>query len=171
LEGVFKDSKSLTEVVELAKNSGYVVTIRIVAAHERYSVWGINRRYEKEKIVGGHGRYVPMEYHDECYRKLLDSVEGVERQKIADHIEVYDRSGNLLYSNELVNSDWKEAPKARVAIEEERNRKLTDKERDEYIGSWPRVFEYMKKRGASSAEIGSVHAIAERFIQELKEST
>ena len=171
LEGVFKDTKGLTELVESAKKSGYVVAIRIVAAHERYSVWGINRRYEKEKIVRGHGRYVPIEYHDECYRKLLDSVEGVELQKLADHIEVYDRSGSLLYSNELVNGDWKEAPKARAAIEKERNRKLNDKERDEYIGSWPRVFEYMQKRGASSAEIGSVNALAERFIQELKEAT
>jgi predicted ABC-type ATPase len=169
LEGVFKDSKNLIELVELAKNSGYEATIRIVAAHERYSVWGINRRYEKERIVRGHGRYVPIEYHDECYQKLLDSVEGVEGQKVADRIQVYDRSGTLLYSNELVNGDWKEAPKARAAIEEERNRKLTDQECDEYIVSWPRIFEYMQKRGASSQETENVIAIAKRFIQELKE--
>ena len=58
LEGVFKDSKSLIEVVQSAKKNGYEVVVRIVAAHERYSVWGINRRYEKEKIVRGHGRHV-----------------------------------------------------------------------------------------------------------------
>lgn len=171
LEGVFKDSNSLAELVDSAKKSGYMVRIRIVAAHERFSVWGINRRYEKEKIVRGHGRYVPMEYHDECYRKLLDSVEAVERQKIADHIEVYDRSGNLLYSNELINGDWKEAPEARAAIEKERSRKLSDKEREEYIGSWPRVFEYMQKRGAPQEEIEGVKALAARFVQELNEIT
>ncbi|HEY9777203.1 MAG TPA: zeta toxin family protein [Planktothrix sp.] len=170
LEGVFKDSHSLTELVKLAKGSGYSVTIRIVAAHERYSVWGINRRYEKEKIVRGHGRYVPIEYHDECYRKLLDSVEAVEQQTMADRIEVYNRSGHQLYSNELVNDDWKLSPNAKQAIDEERNRKLTDKECDEYIGSWPRVFEYMHDRGASSAEIEKVNALADRFIQELKSS-
>jgi predicted ABC-type ATPase len=169
LEGVFKDTKNLIELVELGKKNGYEITIRVVAAHERYSIWGINRRYEKEKIVRGHGRYVPIEYHDESYRNLSDSLEAVEAQKVADGIEVYNRSGTLLYSNKLVDGDWKHPAKARSAIEDERNRKLTDKERDEYIGSWSRVFEYMHKRGASSADIESVNAVAERFIQELKD--
>jgi hypothetical protein len=92
-------------------------------------------------------------------------------QKLSSLIEVYDRNGTMLYSNGLHDGDWKDAPKAVAAVEQERNRKLTDDERRQYIDSWPRVFEYLHKRGASSAEIGSVNTLAERFIQELKDST
>ena len=168
LEGVFKDSKSLTDVVEFAKTNGYDVIIRIVAAHERYSVWGINRRYEKEKIVRGHGRYVPIEYHDECYRKLLDTVDLAEQQKLSDQLEVFDRNGALLYANMLVDGDWKDEPKAKASIEKERNRELTLEERAQYIESWQRVFEYMQERGASSEEFARVKELSERLIQELK---
>jgi predicted ABC-type ATPase len=86
LEGVFKDGQSLMDAVATGKKAGYTVVIRIVAAHQRYSVWGIHRRYEKEKVTRGHGRFVPIEYHDECYNKLLDSVNAVEGQKAADRI-------------------------------------------------------------------------------------
>lgn len=170
LEGVFKDGQGLAEIVELAKKHGYEVIIRIAATHERYSAWGINRRYEKEKIVRGHGRFVPIEYHDECYRKLLSSVELVEQQKRADAIEVYDRNGTKLYSNVVVNGEWKEKPRAAAAIDKERNRSLTEKEQSQYIESWQRVFEYMQNRSASSEEMNAVKALAARFIKELKES-
>lgn len=117
LEGVFKDSKALMEVVESAKNAGYTVVLRVVAVHQRYSVWGINLRYEYEKKSRGHGRYVPIAYHDECYQKLVDSVGAAEHQKLVDLIEVYDRNGLMLYSNEIHEGDWKDAPEAVAAVE------------------------------------------------------
>lgn len=165
LEGVFKDSKSLLEVVESAKKNGYEVILRIVAVHERYSVWGINRRYEKEKIVRGHGRFVPIEYHNECYAKLLDSVDSVEQQKLADLIQVYDRDGHCLYSNSLDNGDWKDAAEARDCIEKERNKKLSETEQHQYKESWQRVFEYMESRRAAPEEISAVKALAERLYR------
>jgi predicted ABC-type ATPase len=171
LEGVFKDSKNLLDVIELAKTAGYTVVLRVVAAHQRYSVWGINLRYEGEKNSREHGRYVPIEYHDECYQKLLDSVAAAEEQKLVDLIEGYDRNGTKFYSNNLTNGDWKETPNAVTAIEQERNRKQTSEERRSYIDSWPRVLEYMYKRGASSAEIENAKTLAARFIQELEDST
>lgn len=167
MEGVFKDKEGLLQTIELAKRNGYTVTVRVVAAHERFSVWGINRRYEKEKITRGHGRYVPIEYHDQCYRLILDSVDAIEHQRIAKCIEVYDRHGALVYSNEQLNGKWKDPPSARAKIEAERDRKLTDKEKKEYIESWPRVFEYMRRRRASLQEIDAVTAAAQSFIRDL----
>ncbi len=170
LEGVFKDSKSLLEVIELAKHAGYMVVLRVVASHERFSVWGIKLRYEGEKKSRGHGRYVPIEYHNECYQSLLDSIAAAERQKVADSINVYDRNGAMLYSNTLHNGDWKDAPKAVAAVEQGRDRKLTKVEQRQYKESWSKVFEYMHQRGACSDEIDRVKELAERFLMELEDT-
>jgi hypothetical protein len=90
-------------------------------------------------------------------------------KKLQIEFEVYDRSGSLLYSNEVNGGEWKEAPGAVAAIQLERNRKLSTKERELYIDSWRRVFEYMQKRRAENKEIERVKALAERFIHELRQ--
>lgn len=117
LEGVFKDGQGLASVVEMLRKNGYEVTVRIVAVHERFSVWGINRRYEKEKIVRGHGRYVPIQYHDDCYRKILDTVSLLEDNRLVDRLEIYNRNGECLYTNTVSGKEWAEPAGARIAIE------------------------------------------------------
>lgn len=72
-----------------------------------------------------------------------------------------------MYSNEQLNGKWKDPPSARAKIEAESDRKLTDKEKKEYIESWPRVFEYMRRRRASLQEIDAVTAAAQSFIRDL----
>jgi predicted ABC-type ATPase len=167
LEGVFKDGKDLALVVQMLKKNGYEVTFRIVAVHERYSVWGLHKRYEKERLVRGHGRYVTLEYHNECYHKLLDTVDLVERQGAADLIEVYNRDGQRLYPRPVVGGERKQFKSARAAIENERERKVTEEERARYKQSWERVFEYMEKRGAPPEEFERLNALADGFINEV----
>ena len=53
LEGVFKNSKKLLDIAELARKHGYEVSFSVVAVNKRFSIWGIHKRYEKEKLAKG----------------------------------------------------------------------------------------------------------------------
>lgn len=165
LEGVFKDGPKLLGIIERAREAGFEVIVRVVAAHERFSVWGIHERYEQEKITRGHGRFVPLKYHDACYEKVLDSCESVENQKLVDKIEVYNRDGECLYANGTA-FEWTHPPAVRAAIEKERSRKLTNEQRSRYQESWDRVVELMENRRAPKSEIEAVKELGERFIKE-----
>ncbi|MCW5824598.1 MAG: zeta toxin family protein [Cyanobacteria bacterium TGS_CYA1] len=170
LEGVFKNSEQLTKIIQKMKDHGYDVTVRFVAVHERYSFWGIHKRYEKEKIVRGHGRFVPMEYHQECYQQLPNSAEKVEQQGMANRVEVFSRNGTQLFSNIMTDGKWSKSIGARAAIEAERNRKLEQSELDEYTESWNRVFEYMKDRKAPSKEIHEIKKMVSQLISQVDRS-
>lgn len=43
LEGVLKDGEKLFSITKKLKENGYEVVIRILAVHERFSLWGIHK--------------------------------------------------------------------------------------------------------------------------------
>lgn len=90
-------------------------------------------------------------------------LESLEHERISQWTDAY--------SNEIHEGDWKDAPEAVAAVEQGRNRKLTDDERRQYKESWTRVFEYLHQRGASGDEDDRVRALAERFIKEMEETS
>lgn len=149
------------------KDQGYEVIVRFVAVHERYSIWGIHKRYEKEKIVRGHGRFVPMEYHQECFQQLPITAEIVEQQGLVNRIEVYSRNGAKLFSNVMTDGNWSKPVGARASIEGERDRRLEESEIDEYKESWNRVFEYMEDRKAPSKEIDEIKEMLQQLINQV----
>lgn len=151
------------------KNHGYEVIVRFVAVHERYSIWGIHKRYEKEKIVRGHGRFVPMDYPQECYQQLPNTAETVEQQGKANRVEVFSRNGEKLFENAMTNGKWSKPVGARATIEGERRRKLGKKELEEYNESWNRVFEYMEDRSAPPEEIEEIRKMVQQLINQVDE--
>lgn len=164
LEGVFKDGEKLANIVEQLKSNGYTVTVRFLAVHERHSIWGIHERYEREKIERGHGRFVPKEYHDECYSGLPNSVNILEKQSQCDLIEVFRRDGETNYSNSLSDKKWASEPLGCDFIAKGRAVALSEDDRNEYIAAWERVFEYMEARNAPPGELEAVKALAKSFM-------
>jgi len=146
LEGVFKDGKDLASVIEMLKKSGYEVTFRIVAAHERYSVWGIHKRYEKE-ITSFSTRW---------------TVSNAKEQRIASRYTIVMDSG-------FTRARWRVSGNTlRVQGQQSsRERKVTEEERALYKESWERVFEYMEKRGVPLEEFERVKALADGFSKEV----
>lgn len=136
----------------------------MVAVHERYSLWGIHKRYEKEKIAKKWGRFVPLDYHNDCYQKLPETVALIEQQKVVDKIEVYTRDAACLLSNQREGDRWIKSENAKTVLEHERARKLSEHEIKEYKDSWDRVFEYMKKRGAKEDELTAARELARELI-------
>jgi hypothetical protein len=171
VEGVFKDSAGLASVIESLKASGYEVTIRLVAVHERHSLLGISSRYEQEKIVRWHGRYVPVDYHNECYQRILQTIDLLESQRLVDRLEIYNRNGDLLYSNLVTNGEWKDPPEGSSAMRRGRDCGLSAKERLEYRESWHSVMALMYKRRASQDEVTQTKALADGLCKAVEEDT
>jgi hypothetical protein len=164
LEGVLKDSTKLLSTIAKLKEAGYEVIVRLIAAHERFSKWGIHKRYEGEKKIRLHGRFVPLQYHDQCYEALPHSATAVEEQGIADLIEIFTRDGNLIYSNENKAGIWKEKPNAASVILDERSTTLAGEKLKEYVNGWMSVIDDMRERGASHNELDAVITLAKRLI-------
>jgi hypothetical protein len=101
LERVFKDAQKLRGILQRLRAEGYVIKFCVVAVHERYSVWGIHERYERERVERGHGRFVPIDYHTECYQRLLDSVDMIEAESAVDRLEIFNRGGVLIMEHDF----------------------------------------------------------------------
>jgi predicted ABC-type ATPase len=153
VEGVFKDAQGLAEIVKQLRDAGYRVIFRLVAVHARHSILGISSRYEQEKLVRGHGRFVPLSYHNDCYEKILETLNLVESLKLMEQLDIYNRSGELLYSNNVVDGKWQSLPDALNAMTVGRDQELSEIKKAEYRNNWHTVIESMYNRNASSGEI------------------
>ncbi|MBX9690970.1 MAG: zeta toxin family protein [Cyanobacteria bacterium] len=73
------------------KKAGYQITAKVVACHERVSTIGIFMRYESQKAQKGFGRFSDLVSHDDGYKGMPKTLEHIERTKLVDRIEVFDR--------------------------------------------------------------------------------
>ena len=162
MEGVLKDPNKIARIAEMAEGKGYRVIVRFLAVHERDSLSGIHERYEMEKRTRKHGRFVPIEYHDACYAKLLETIEALEERKSADIIEVFSREGELLYRNEQENGQWKEPVAGRQKLENGRSRKLTRSEMEQWEQGWQRVIDMVNERSATPQELDDIETLRAR---------
>lgn len=166
-ETTMRESGPLSKTLAALKEAGYQIEAKIVACHERMSTTGIFMRYETQKAEKGSGRFTEMESHDAGYEGMPKTLEHIESNKLADKIEVYDRSSNRLYVNELQNGEWKEKPKAVEIVVAERSRQPTSSEKQQFQSDWQRINKYMEKRLASVREFKLVRTIYEKFNREL----
>ena len=167
-EGTLQNTQGTLERLQDLKDHGYLVTIQIVASHERFSTLGIYERYERGKIEHGHGRYVPQEFHDRSYRAIPETVRAIEEHNAADRIQIFDRSGNCIHDNAFEHGRWSN-PGSTEALENERAREPTRDQLDLNLREWQeRVLQPMRDRLAPLHEITQVTAIADRYGQELE---
>jgi hypothetical protein len=62
---------------------------------------GIFRRYEEQKAAKGYGRWSELSSHDAGYEGMPKTVEYIEKHGLVDRLEVFSRSGDLLYTNDF----------------------------------------------------------------------
>lgn len=167
-EGVFKDASKLLAAIAELRQAGYVVIVRFVAVHRRHSLLGIHHRYEEEKVNRGHGRYVPVDYHDLCYDKILDTAHEVEKQQLVDAIEILDRDGQVLYVNGS-RLGWADPLGAKLKLIHHRDVRLTEEQINYYAESWEPVFERMRERRAPADEQKQVKDLSQSLIEEARQ--
>ncbi|ATS24168.1 hypothetical protein PK69_20180 [Xanthomonas phaseoli pv. phaseoli] len=162
-EGTMRESGPITDTMRRLKAAGYYVVARVIAANERDSMAGIHRRYEEQKAAKGFGRWSNVQAHDDAYKGMPATLEYIERHKLADRVQVYDRKGNVLYDNELHGNEWKRQPVARAAIEAERERPPTPEERRQHEAEWTTILAMMAARRADEREIERVRDVARQY--------
>lgn len=165
-EGTMRVRDAISATMSRLRSEGYHVTARVVAAHERQSVAGIFSRYEAQKKESGHGRMAPLPIHDQAYIGMLDTIDNIEVNCLADRIQVFNRSGNVIYDAKLLGGVW-DNPGAMAAIEQERNRIPTILEARALLADWKNIIILMKERGASKEELSVAREVASNHISNI----
>lgn len=132
IEGTMRDGDKVAATMESLRAAGYKIDARALAVSSRLSEQGILQRYENQKADRGAGRMTAPEAHRAAYDGMLETIERIERDKLADRVTVYRRGAEAIYSNELQAGEWAHEPQARAAVQAERNRPMTQQERIEY---------------------------------------
>ena len=151
-ESTRREAGPISETMERLREEGYNLTAKVVATHERMSTTGIYMRYETQISVKGYGRFTPQASHDAGYQGMPVTVSHIEKEKLVDCLEVYDRAGELLSRNELKDGNWQKEPEAVQVIEAERDREPTEKEIQALRSDWQRIYDLMDERKAPAKD-------------------
>jgi predicted ABC-type ATPase len=165
-EGTMRESGAITNTMKRLMDSGYSVTARVMAVHARQSVAGVFQRFESQKEDNGHGRMAPLSVHDQAYQGLLETVRYIEDNKLANKIQIYNRSGDVIHEAKLVDGNW-DIPGADKAISAHRAIVPTIEQCRDYMDDWADTFSRMKRRNASEEEINYTRDVAAPFLSEL----
>ncbi len=167
-ESTMREAGPISKTMKLLRESGYRLTARVVATHERYSITGIFRRYEEQKAAKGYGRWSELSSHDAGYVGMPETVEYIEKQGLVDRLEVYTRSGDLLCANDYVNGKWQKSASALEAIMAERHRTPTESEMANFQSDWKRVFGLLEYRNAPLRDLERARSVFDRLEFVLK---
>lgn len=162
-EGTMREAGPITDTMRRLKDDGYHVVARVIAANENDSMAGIHRRYEEQRAAKGFGRWSNVQAHNDAYKGMPATVEFIERNKLADKVEVYDRKSRVIYENELNGGEWQRQPTARAAIEAERERPRTPEERRQHEAEWSTILAMMAARRADGREIEMVRDVSRHY--------
>lgn len=151
-ESTMREAGPLSKTMMRLKEAGYQITAKVVACHERMSTTGIFMRYENQKAEKGAGRFSEVASHDAGYEGMPKTLDRIEQNKLVDKIEVYDRFGDKLYTNELKENRWKDHPRAAETVQSERSRQPTGAEVQQFQIDWKLINTLMEKRQATLRE-------------------
>lgn len=170
-ESTMREAGPISQTLERLRSQGYHITAKVVATSERASTTAIFRRYEEQKAVKGFGRWSQLSSHDAGYTGMPKTVEYIEKQGLVDRLEVYNRSGGLLYDNNCKGGKWEKEPGAVSAIESERLRQPTERERAEFQSDWQRIYDLMDERQAPAKERELARSTYEKLERELNKAS
>ncbi|WP_156285873.1 zeta toxin family protein [Oceanivirga salmonicida] len=151
IEGTLRTYEVPLKTCNILKNKGYEVDLNIVQVRPEISLLGTFMRYESMLELGTVARETPIDHHNKVVEKMPDNLDIIYKKNIFDNIEIYDRSGNKLYS-------LKDTPKInpKDIFLEAFNRKLTKKEIEFLNENYKKVLVSMKKRNAPIKQIEMV---------------
>lgn len=152
-ESTMREAVPISDTMKRLREEGYSLTAKIVATNEKVSKTSIYRRYEEQKASKGFGRWTDEASHDAGYKGMPETVDYIEQNKLVDRLEVYNRQGDLIWSNDLKGGEWEKAPEARQIIEAERGREPTARELKELRADWQRIDDLMQARKAPLREM------------------
>lgn len=117
-EGTGRNLKLLQKMINKMKN--YKIVIRGMAVNELNCLMSIIERYHGQVSQKGWGRLVTIDHFYKAYSEMLETIDELEKLKIADLIEVYMRGEKPSEPVRIYSSKAKEYNGARNAVIEGR---------------------------------------------------
>ncbi len=157
-ETTMRTPDNVEKVMTAGRSAGYRVEARVLAVSPRVSWQGCHYRFEEMHHAGAAARIPPRAVHDAAVTGLADSLERIERRKLADRVVIQRSDGEVVYDNTLSKGEWLAAAIERKVLEETRNRPLSREDIDGFANVWSRVVARMEARNAPAALIDDVKA-------------
>ncbi|MFU0507304.1 zeta toxin family protein [Pseudaminobacter sp. NGMCC 1.201702] len=157
-ETTMRTPDNVEKVMAAGRSAGYRIEARVLAVSPRVSWQGCHYRFEELHHAGAAARIPPRAVHDAAVTGLAESLERIERRKLADRVVIQRPNGEVVYENALSNGQWLAAATARQVLEETRSRPLSREEIDSFANVWTRVVARMEARSANAALIDEVKA-------------
>lgn len=155
-ETTMRTPDNVEKVMTAGRSAGYHVEARVLAVSPRISWQGCHYRFEEMHHAGAAARIPPRAVHDAAVTGLADSLERIERRKLADRVVIQRSNGEVVYDNTLSKGEWLAAAKARQVLEEARSRPLSREDIDDFSTVWAKVIARMEARNALATLIDAV---------------
>lgn len=130
VEGTMRLPDKVAETLTRFRENGYVTDARALAVNPELSALGILQRFVAQKDSRGYGRMTSMEAHRAALGGMLDTLDRIQDDRLADSLTLYRRGGGVLHRFDLAGPARPDEPRARAIVEAERARPLTREEVD-----------------------------------------
>lgn len=128
VEGTMRTQETVAATLRQFKDAGFKTDARVLAVSPEMSSLGILQRYAAQKESRGIGRMTTTEAHANALRGMLDTLDRIQDQRLADSLTIYRRGGEVIRHFDLSVPVRGDEPRARDVVERERNRTLTTQE-------------------------------------------
>ncbi|MFI1035999.1 zeta toxin family protein, partial [Streptomyces sp. NPDC020951] len=92
------------------RKAGYRVEVLVVAEADAVTQLSVLERYLAQVAEDGAGRYVSWDNHDQCVRRLPQSLETIETEQLADRVMVVRRDLQAVYDSGPVTAGPDQSP-------------------------------------------------------------
>ena len=115
-EGTGRNARILDTIKD--KMSNYNVIVRGMAVNDLNCLLSILERYEYQLTTRGWGRLVTLEHFYETYQEMPNTIDTIEKSKLADSVEILKRGTIPIKPNGIYKSDEMQNrfPSAKEAI-------------------------------------------------------
>jgi predicted ABC-type ATPase len=157
-ETTMRTPDNVEKIMTAGRSAGYRIEARVLAVSSRVSWQGCHYRFEELHHAGAAARIPPRAVHDAAVTGLAESLERIERRKLASRVLIQRPDGEAVYDNVLSNGQWRAAAMARQVLEETRSRPLSREEIDAFALVWAKVVDRMEARSAPASLLDEVKA-------------
>ena len=128
VEGTMRNAETVAATLQQFREAGYTTDARALAVSPEMSALGIMQRYAAQKEARGVGRMTAPEAHQNALRGMLDTLDRIQDNRLADSLTIYRRGGEAIQRFDLSRTPEADEPRARALVEQERNRPFTPQE-------------------------------------------
>lgn len=148
--------ENIETIMTTGRDANYRIEADVLAINPRVSWQGGHYRFEEMNNTGVAAVLPSRSDHDYAVSGLAESLERIERGRLADRVVVRTIDGEKLYDNAFEQGEWRSAPAARQVLEETRNRPLSRDEIDRFAEVWEKILSRMHARSAPAERIDEV---------------